>query len=75
MEPRAEVKEQVKQKYGERRARRGGGRQFAGVLRSGLRCCDPITTNLYSDGEKGLLPEKAVLASLGCGNPTALLPN
>ena len=38
-----------------------------------MRCCDPITTNLYGDGEKGLLPEKAFLASLGCGNPTALM--
>jgi SAM-dependent methyltransferase len=40
---------------------------------SGLRCCDPITTNLYSADEKGLIPENAVLASLGCGNPTALI--
>src|SRR5215469_15929465 len=38
-----------------------------------LRCCDPITKNLYSSEEQGLLPEKAVLASLGCGNPTALI--
>src|ERR1700689_5532346 len=38
-----------------------------------LRCCDPITSNLYADAEKGLIPEKAVLASLGCGNPTALI--
>ena len=38
-----------------------------------LRCCDPITSNLYGDSEKGMLPEKAVLASLGCGNPTALI--
>ena len=38
-----------------------------------MRCCDPITKNLYGDGEKGSLPEKAVLASLGCGNPTALI--
>jgi arsenite methyltransferase len=38
-----------------------------------LRCCDPITKNLYSEGEAGLLPEKAMLASLGCGNPTALI--
>jgi SAM-dependent methyltransferase len=38
-----------------------------------LRCCDPITKNLYGDGEKGVLPENAVLASLGCGNPTALI--
>ncbi|MFZ0662753.1 MAG: arsenite methyltransferase [Acidobacteriaceae bacterium] len=39
----------------------------------GLRCCDPITKDLYSLTEQGSLPEKAVLASLGCGNPTALL--
>jgi len=39
----------------------------------GLRCCDPITTNLYSAGEAGIVPEKAVRASLGCGNPTALI--
>ncbi|HEX9199823.1 MAG TPA: arsenite methyltransferase [Acidobacteriaceae bacterium] len=38
-----------------------------------MHCCDPITKNLYGDGEKGVLPEKAVLASLGCGNPTALI--
>src|SRR6201997_62600 len=38
-----------------------------------LRCCDPITKDLYTDLEKGALPEKAVLASLGCGNPTALI--
>jgi SAM-dependent methyltransferase len=37
-----------------------------------MRCCDPITKNLYGD-EKDGLPEKAVLASLGCGNPTALI--
>ena len=34
--------------------------------------CDPITSNLYADHETGELPEAAVLASLGCGNPTAL---
>src|SRR5271170_1153334 len=38
-----------------------------------LRCCDPITKNLYSNSEQGTLPEKAILASLGCGNPTALI--
>ena len=39
-------------------------------------CCggsaDPISTNLYTAAETAELPEKAVLASLGCGNPTAL---
>ena len=38
-----------------------------------LSCCDPITRDLYSATEQGALPEAAVLASLGCGNPTALL--
>jgi arsenite methyltransferase len=38
-----------------------------------MRCCDPITKDLYGDIEKNMLPEKAVLASLGCGNPTALI--
>lgn len=37
-----------------------------------LRCCDPVTTNLYGESEKSGLPANAVLASLGCGNPTAL---
>jgi SAM-dependent methyltransferase len=38
-----------------------------------LRCCDPITTNLYDEAEKSGLPANAVQASLGCGNPTALI--
>jgi arsenite methyltransferase len=38
-----------------------------------LRCCDPITTNLYDEAEKSGLPASAVLASLGCGNPTAMI--
>src|SRR6185437_13175603 len=36
-------------------------------------CGDPITSNLYSDAETANLPPDAVAASLGCGNPTALL--
>jgi SAM-dependent methyltransferase len=39
---------------------------------STLSCCDPITSNLYNDGEAGEVPEAALRASLGCGNPTAL---
>jgi len=35
-------------------------------------CSNPITSNLYSEGEKSALPPDAVAASLGCGNPTAL---
>jgi SAM-dependent methyltransferase len=36
-------------------------------------CSDPITANLYSDAERDALPDSAVQASLGCGNPTALI--
>lgn len=58
------IKETVKQKYGEAAARVLGGE------RSG--CCDPVSTNIYDAAETAALPEGAVLASLGCGNPTAL---
>jgi arsenite methyltransferase len=66
------IQESIKQKYGEAAKRTatggtaccGGGAQLSG--------CDPITRNLYDDAEKNSLPEKAVAASLGCGNPTAL---
>jgi len=66
------IQELVKQKYGEAAQRAasggtaccGGGGELSG--------CDPITKNLYDEAEKAGLPEKAVAASLGCGNPTAL---
>jgi trans-aconitate methyltransferase len=35
-------------------------------------CCDPITSNLYNASQSGEIPEEALLASLGCGNPTVL---
>jgi arsenite methyltransferase len=43
-----------------------------GDTRGQTQCCDPITSNLYDAAQTGELPERAVLASLGCGNPTAL---
>jgi ubiquinone/menaquinone biosynthesis C-methylase UbiE len=65
------IQEAVKQKYGEaaKRAASGGSACCGGGELSG---CDPITKNLYDEAEKAALPEKAVAASLGCGNPTAL---
>jgi ubiquinone/menaquinone biosynthesis C-methylase UbiE len=69
----ANIREVVKEKYGEAALRVASGR--------GNSCCggsacgteiDPITANLYGDSDKSGLPEEAVLASLGCGNPTAL---
>src|SRR3984957_18292155 len=68
-----DVREQVKQKYGEAARAVSNAGNFQACCDPGLRCCDPITTNLYSADEKGLIPEKAALASLGCGNPTALI--
>jgi arsenite methyltransferase len=65
--------EQVKEKYGSAARAVAESGSLQACCDPGLRCCDPITTHLYSAGEKGLIPEKAVLASLGCGNPTALI--
>jgi len=73
METAAQVKEEVKQKYGSAARAIAGAGSLAACCDPALRCCDPVTTNLYSTDEKGLIPEKAVLASLGCGNPTALI--
>jgi SAM-dependent methyltransferase len=74
----ASVKETVRQRYGEAATR---------VLTGGTTSCcdssccgaapstgqrDPITANLYDADQTACLPEDAVIASLGCGNPTAL---
>jgi 2-polyprenyl-3-methyl-5-hydroxy-6-metoxy-1,4-benzoquinol methylase len=69
------VKETVKEKYGQAAMRVVSGEGSACCGSSPSSCCsggDPITTNLYSQLQKDELPEGAVLASLGCGNPTAL---
>ena len=73
MESTTSVQEQVKEKYGNAARAVAGSGSLQACCDPGLRCCDPITTNLYSAEDKGLIPEKAVLASLGCGNPTALI--
>jgi SAM-dependent methyltransferase len=62
----------VQEKYGSI-ARSVTQSQAAACCDPAMRCCDPITKNLYAAGEKDQLPENAVLASLGCGNPTALI--
>jgi SAM-dependent methyltransferase len=68
-----ELKEIVKEKYG-RAAQRvnAGGSSCCGASAALDGCCDPITSNLYDAVQTGALPQEAVLASLGCGNPTAL---
>jgi arsenite methyltransferase len=73
MESTGTVQEQVKQKYGSAARAVSEAGSLKACCDPGLRCCDPITTNLYSESDKSLIPEKAVLASLGCGNPTALI--
>ena len=67
-----DTKSAVQQKYG---AAARGVQQSGSVAccDPGLSCCDPITTNLYDETQKLGLPASAVLASLGCGNPTALI--
>jgi SAM-dependent methyltransferase len=61
----------AKQKYGQAALRvASGGTSCCGP--SSASACDPITSNLYERGETADLPEQAVSASLGCGNPTAL---
>jgi SAM-dependent methyltransferase len=62
----------VREKYGSI-ARSVTQSQATACCDPAMRCCDPITKNLYNAAEKGVLPENAVLASLGCGNPTALI--
>ncbi len=68
------VKEAVKERYGQAALRVSQGQNHACCGPSS--CCggdaDPITTNLYDDAQKTGLPQEAILASLGCGNPTAL---
>src|SRR2546426_3303734 len=66
-----DIKETVKEKYAEAALKVLGGEKSS--CGPGSACgCDPITENLYDAAETSGLPEGAVLASLGCGNPTAL---
>jgi arsenite methyltransferase len=68
------IKEIVREKYGEAALRVGaGGSACCGSAPSSPGgCADPITSNLYDASQAGQIPEEAMLASLGCGNPTAL---
>ena len=68
-----DIKQAVKERYGKAALQvTGGGAPCCGGSSSGAGCGDPITSNLYDEKQTGELPETAVLASLGCGNPTAL---
>src|ERR1700730_5588844 len=67
------IKEVVREKYGlaALRVSSGGSRCCGAAPANGL-SCDPITSNLYDESQARQIPEEAMLASLGCGNPTAL---
>jgi ubiquinone/menaquinone biosynthesis C-methylase UbiE len=68
-----DVKEVVKEKYGQAALRvSSGGSSCCGGAAAKTNCCDPITSNLYDVSQIKQIPEEALLASLGCGNPTAL---
>ncbi|HXV17069.1 MAG TPA: methyltransferase domain-containing protein, partial [Gemmatimonadaceae bacterium] len=73
-----ELKQTIKEKYGEAATRVKTESTNASCCGTSA-CCgattaswDPITANLYDEQEKAGIPVEAVLASLGCGNPTAL---
>src|SRR5215472_10488630 len=68
-----DIKEAVKERYAQaaQRASTHGG-SCCGAAGAAARCGDPITSNLYDAAEAEEIPAEAMLASLGCGNPTAL---
>ena len=69
----ANIKDVVKEKYGQAALRvHSGGSSCCGASAATGMGCDPITSNLYDATQSGQIPEEALLASLGCGNPTAL---
>src|SRR4029077_6422768 len=69
---RANIREVVKEKYGQAALRvKSGGSSCCGATAASGPGCDPITSNLYDDSQTHQIPEEALLASLGCGNPSA----
>jgi arsenite methyltransferase len=67
------IRDVVKEKYGQAALRvNTGGSACCGADAANGSGCDPITSNLYDASQVGQIPVEAMLASLGCGNPTAL---
>ena len=69
-----DIRDIVRAKYGQAalRAKTGDGSSCCGGEAAVEACCDPITSNLYDGQQEGEVPDLALKASLGCGNPTAL---
>jgi arsenite methyltransferase len=73
MSATTDLKNIVREKYGAAASRvKAGQSGGCGSAPSASSCCDPITSNLYDAGQAGDVPDAALKASLGCGNPTAL---
>jgi arsenite methyltransferase len=69
----ASIQEIVREKYGQAALRAGaGGNSCCGAAPGKESSCDPITSNLYDPAQMEQVPEQALQASLGCGNPTVL---
>ena len=67
------IKEVVRDKYAHAALRAASGKSSCcGTSPASINGCDPITAKLYGENETSTIPEKALRASLGCGNPTAL---
>ncbi len=73
MSETGDVKAVVRAKYGQAALRvQAGQGGCCGTAPGAMDCCDPITSNLYDAAQAGEVPDAALKASLGCGNPTAL---
>jgi arsenite methyltransferase len=66
------IRDAVKEKYGNAALPAASGGSSCCGAAPATNCCDPITSNLYDSAQSGQVPAEALLASLGCGNPTAL---
>ena len=72
-----DTRQEVQRRYGDHARRVIEAKPTSGCCGSGpsasaTSCCDPVTSNLYDPAQAAALPDQAVQASLGCGNPTAL---
>ena len=71
-DPTLDLKSAVKQKYGQAALRVNSGGSSCCTPSPAPQCCDPITANLYDPAQAAQIPQEAMRASRGCGNPTAL---
>jgi SAM-dependent methyltransferase len=70
------IKDEVQKRYGQHALAVTEGRPSScgcgSADTTAVACCDPVSSNLYAAEDASVIPAEAVLASLGCGNPTAL---